>query len=103
MRFIANLGCSTTVVFPGAKPPARCARLGALAGVKRPRRLPPVKLCFRPVNFFLQNIYQVCGGGVVVVASRAAMCGDWDGCSRHCSLWGAGWKGPGGRRFGTGG
>jgi hypothetical protein len=90
MRFIVNLGRSTTVLFPGAKPPTAGGGAGAgagggwgIAGAKRGRRLPPLKLSFKPVNSFLQNIYQVrmvagtvhAGLGVGVPAGP---------CHQHC-------------------
>ncbi|PSC73504.1 telomerase reverse transcriptase [Micractinium conductrix] len=52
MRAILNLGCASTVRFPGARQPAG-------TGAKRGRRAPAVKLTFRPVNSLLQNVYQV--------------------------------------------
>ncbi|GAB4814869.1 hypothetical protein N2152v2_001915 [Parachlorella kessleri] len=66
MRFIVNLGRATTVAFPGAKAGPAGQRPGpgvgtgwGVVGAKRAQRQPPVKLTFKPVNSFLQNVYQV--------------------------------------------
>ncbi len=82
MRFIVNLGRATTVAFPGAKAGPAGQRPGpgvgtgwGVVGAKRAQRKPPVKLTFKPVNSFLQNVYQVGAGTWVQVTMGASVPG----------------------------